>query len=246
MNKFETKIKKALKIEAEQSPDYWESISKKTNIPYNGGMIMKKTTKSKIFKLRYAVPAVCGLALVVMFTFINFQSNKPSDLGGDVIGNQTVENLNINNILSSMSAKIRLPENGTTETLSYDAYLEKAGMNLELELPAGLENTDDAYVYYNEDGSEFMMSGFTFHNPSTGAYLTIRFQKEALPITDTRFQLEKQEVSTINGEDIVIGYNKELDTYFTTFMYQGIGYELNGVQGISQEDFISVIQSILQ
>ena len=244
MNKFEAKIKKSLGTEAEQSPDYWESISKKTNIPYNGRMIMKKITKSNMFKLRYAVPAVCGLALVAIIFLTNIPGNNPS--GGDLVDNQTVENLQINNIVSSNGAKIRLPENGTTEAVSYNDYLVQAGMNLDLWLPTGLENTEDAYVYYNEDGSEFMMSGYTFSNLSTGSYLMVRFQKDVLPMTDTKYQLENQVTSTINGEDIVIGYSEELDAYFTTFIYDGIGYELTGMQGISQDDFISIIQSILQ
>ena len=246
MNKFEAKVKESLKTAAEQTPDYWEDISKKTNIPYNGRIIMKKSPERNIFRLRYLVPATCGLALVAMLAFINFPGNNAPNLGGDVTSTQTVENLNINNILSTISAKIRLPENGTTEELSYDAYLEKTGMGLDLWLPTGLDTKENAFVYYNEDGTEFMMSGFAFSNPSTGANIRIRFQQGNLPITDVRYQLEKEAVSTINGEDIVIGYNKELDAYVTTFMYQDIGYELSGGQGVSQDDFIQVVQSILQ
>jgi hypothetical protein len=244
MNKFETKVKEALIEEAEQTPDYWETIAKKTKISYNGGIIMKKSPKRNIFKLRYAVPVVCGLALVAVLSFTNIFENKAPILNGS--GNQTVQTLQINSILSSTGAKIRLPENGTTEAISYEAYLEKANLNLDLWLPTGLENTEDAYVYYNQDGSEFMMSGYSFSNPNGGAYLMIRFQKDTLPITDTRYQLENQEVSTINGEDIVIGYSKDLDAYFTTFIYKGMGYEVTGMQGISQDDFVHIIQSILQ
>lgn len=244
MNKFEAKIKKSLKMEAEQSPDYWESISKKTNIPYNGRINMKKLPERKILRLRYAVPAVCGLALLAILFLTKIPGNNPS--GGDLVNTQTVENLKINNITSSIGAKIGLPENGTTETVSYEDYLVQAGMSLELSLPTGLENTEDAYVYYNEDGTEFMMSGYTFSNSSTGESLTVRFQKDVLPMTDTKYQLENQEISTINGEDIVIGYSKDLDAYFTTFIYKGIGYELTGMQGISQDNFISIVQSILQ
>ena len=145
-----------------------------------------------------------------------------------------------------MGSKIGLPENGTTETVSYESYLEKANMNIDLWLPTGLENTEDAYVYYNEDGTVFMMSGYTFSNPNSGENLTIRFQNDTLPLTDTRYQLENEEVTIINGEDIIIGYYKELDSYYTAFMYKSIGYELTGMQGISQEDFIKVIQSIIQ
>jgi len=246
MNKFESKIKKSLMETAEQTPDYWENISKKTKIPYNGRIIMKKSTKRNIFQLRYILPAACGLALVALLIFINFNGNMAPISNNEGLSNQTVENLQINSILSSTSAKIMLPENGTTETLSYDAYLEQTGMNLDLFLPTGLINTEDAFIYYNEDGSEFMMSGYTFSDQSTGAYLMIRFQQGTLPMTDVRYQLENQEVSTINGEDIVIGYSKDLDMYFSTFMYKGTGYELNGALGIAQDDFISVIQSILQ
>lgn len=162
------------------------------------------------------------------------------------ISNSKVENLFINNIVGSMGAKIRLPENGTTETLSYETYLEQAGMNLNLWLPTGFKNAEDAFVYYNEDGTEFMMSGYTFSNPSSGESLTIRFQNDTLPLTDTRYQLENQETTSINGEDIVIGYYKDLDAYFTSFIYKGIGYELTGMQGLSQDDFIHIVQSILQ
>lgn len=195
---------------------------------------MKNSPKRNLLRLRYIVPAVCGLALVVMLSLISFPNNNK------------VENLVINNIVGSTGAKIRLPENGTTETLSYENYLEKAGMNLDLWLPTGLENTDDAYVYYNDDGSEFMMSGYTFSNPSSGESLIIKFQKDALPMTDTRYQLENEKVTTINGVDVVIGYSKDLDAYLTAFIYKGIGYELTGMQGISQEDFIRIIQSIIQ
>ena len=234
MSKFEFKLKESLKDEAAQAPDYWENISRKANIPYNGRMIMKKSPKTNLFRLRYFVPAVCGLALIVMLSLVNFQNNNK------------VDNLFINNIVSSMGSKIRLPENGTTETLSYETYLDQAGMNLDLWLPTGLENTEDAFVYYNEDGTIFMMSGYTFINSSSGESLTIRFQEGALPLTDTRYQLENEKATTINGEDIVIGYYKDLDTYFTTFIYKGIGYELTTMQGISQEDFINIIQSVLQ
>jgi len=245
MNKLESKIKKSLMEAAEQTPDYWENISKKTNVPYNGRTIMKNSNKRNIFQLRYLLPTACGLAIVAMLIFINF-GNKPPISNDEGLSNQTVENLQINSILSSTSAKIMLPENGTTETLSYDAYLEQTEMNLDLFLPTGLINTEDAFIYYNEDGSEFMMSGYTFNNQNTGAYLTIRFQQGTLPMTDVRYQLENQEVSTINGEDIVIGYSKDLDMYFSTFMYKGTGFELNGAQGITQDDLIRVIQSILQ
>jgi len=234
MSKFEFKLKEALKEEAAQVPDYWENISKKANIPYNGRITMKESPKRNLLRLRYVIPVVCGLAFVVMLSLISFPNNNK------------VENLFINNIVGSMGSKIGLPENGTTQTVSYETYLEKANMNLDLWLPTGLENTEDAYVYYNEDGTIFMMSGYTFSNPSSGESLTIRFQNDTLPLTDTRYQLENEEITIINGEGIVIGYYKELDAYYTAFMYKGIGYDLTGMQGISQEDFINVIQSIIQ
>jgi len=246
MSKFEAKLKKALHESVANTPDYWEDISKKTNIPYDGRMIMKKTPERNIFRLRYAVPAVCGFALVAVLLLTNIMGNKQPNLGGDVNGTQTVENLQINNIISSIGAKIRIPEDGTTETVPYDKYLEQAGMSLNLWLPKGLANTEDAFVYYNADGSEFMMGGYTFSDPSTGESLLIRFQKDSLPITDTKYQFDNQLSSKINGEDIVIGYSAEQDAYYTTFIYKGIGYDLTGTQGFSQEDFISVIQSILQ
>lgn len=234
MSKFEFKLKESLKEEAAQAPDYWENISRKANIPYNGRiMTLKKSPEKNLFRLRYLVPVVC-LAIVVMLSLIKFPNNNK------------VENLIINNIVGSMGSKIRLPENGTTETVSYETYLEQADMDLDLWLPTGLENKEDAYVYYNEDGTLFMMSGYTFRNPSSGESLTIRFQNDSLPLTDTRYQLENEEPTKINGEDIVIGYYKDLDAYITAFMYKGMGYELTGMQGISQEDLIKVIQSIIQ
>ncbi|MDF2943297.1 MAG: hypothetical protein K0S01_2155 [Herbinix sp.] len=246
MNKFEAEVKEALKTSSEHTPDYWENISKKTNIPYNGRIIMKNSPKKNIFRVRYIAPAVCAFALVATIPFLPGLGNNSPSKGNDVANIQTVENLNINNISNAISAKIRLPENGTTETISYDNYLKQANMNLNLWLPTGLEKSEDAFIYYNEDGSEFMMSGYHFSNPSTGATLSIRFQHGALPMTDLKYQLENEETSTINGEDIVIGYSKDLDAYCTTFMYEDIGYELSGSQGISQDDFVHVIQSIVQ
>lgn len=205
---------------------------------------MEKTTKKNSFKLRYAVTAFCGLALVATLAATNLLGDKAPVSDSNIT--QSVENLQINNISTSIGAKIRIPENGTTETVAFKDYLNKAGMNLDLFIPEGLENTDDAFVYYNADGSEFMMSGYTFSNPGTGAYLTVRFQKDRLPITDTKYLMDTEDTSTINGEDVVIGYSKDLGTYYSTFIYQGIGYELTGGQGISQDDFIKVIQSILQ
>lgn len=234
MSKFEFKLKEALKREATNAPDYWDNISKKANIHYNGRITMKESPKRNLLRLRYVIPAVFGLAFVVMLSLISFPNNNK------------VESIVINNIGGSMGSKIGLPENGTTDTVSYETYLERANMDLDLWLPKGLENTEDAYVYYNEDGTIFMMSGYTFSNPSSGESLTIRFQEDSLPLTDTRYQLENEEITTINDEDIVIGYYKELDAYYTAFIYQGIGYDLTGMQGISQEDFINVIQSILQ
>jgi|GEM_PF-6392508 len=234
MSKFEFKLKESLKEEALQAPDYWEKISKKANIPYNGRMTMKESPKRNLLRLRYVMPAVFGLAFIVMLSMISLPNNNK------------VENLIINNIVGSMGSKIALPENGTTENVSYETYLEKANMNLDLWLPTGLNNTEDAYVYYNEDGTIFMMSGYTFSNPSTGESLTVRFQNDTLPLTDTMYQLENEEATTINGEKVVIGYYEELDTYYTAFIHKGIGYELISMQGISQEDFINVIQSIIQ
>jgi hypothetical protein len=244
MKKFESKLKEALKNDAAQAPDYWENISQKTNITLNRRMIMEKTTKRNSFKLRYAVPAFCGLALVATLAATNFLGDKAPISDSNIT--QSVENLQINNISTSIGAKIKLPENGTTETVAYKDYLTKAGMNLDLYVPEGLENTDDAFVYYNADGSEFMMSGYTFHNSGTGAYLTVRFQKDTLPMTDTKYLMDTEDTSTINGEDVVIGYSKDLGAYYSTFIYQGIGYELTGGQGVTQDDFVKVIQSILQ
>lgn len=244
MNRFESKLKEALKNDAAQTPDYWENISQKTNITWNRRMYMEKTTKKNNFKLRYAVPAFCGLALVATLAATNLLGDKAPVSDSNIT--QSVENLQINNISTSIGAKIRIPENGTTETVAFKDYLNKAGMNLDLFIPEGLENTDDAFVYYNADGSEFMMSGYTFLNPGTGAYLTVRFQKDRLPITDTKYLMDTEDTSTINEEDVVIGYSKDLGVYYSTFIYQGIGYELTGGQGVSQDDFVKVIQSILQ
>lgn len=254
-NSFEKDLKE--KLMSQDTPDYWDGILKKIkagkNIDYK---------HKKIVKLRnWYTYVAAGIAIIVCSViFLNqfvgmstnntdtaqIQSEQDNNIVNEAV-NKIENNIYINQVSSLAKSKIKLPEGYYSENMTYTQYTNSVGLNKIMKLPSDMSILrDSTKVYYNSDGSIFMMNGFKFELSSNeDKYIKIRIQKDTIPLTDLLYELSTEIESNIGNSKLVIGYNKESDIYISNFINNGIGFSLEA-KAISQEEVVKFIESIVE
>lgn len=91
-------------------------------------------------------------------------------------------------------------------------------------------------IYWDQNLLNFSSDGF-----ERSVHLEVR--KNGFPILDYLHFRGNEEASVINGTDVLIGLT-ESGYYYARFMYRDVGFVLDA-NGVSQDEFISIIRSLL-
>ncbi len=266
-NSFEKDLKKKLIAEAEETPNYWGKISKKLDLEENRQVTYQRK-KILSIRPRYALIAasfviICSFMLADNFLGYPFNSIKgnDSDTAANIVNTDKVKSgennnslsienkIHINKINNLSSTKIKLPDGYYTKELSYNQYISELGINKNIEIPKDMFiSKDTTKIYYNPDGSIFLMNGFVYSTPSQDnkdRSVQLRFQQGQIPLTDLLYAFDTETESSFGSTNAVIGYNEKTDTFISNFIHEEIGYSLKAV-GLSQDEFVQIIASIVQ
>ncbi len=107
---------------------------------------------------------------------------------------------------------------------------------------------DEFYGIYRKDGGSgdvyWDQTVLNYSNEDFTRSVNIEIKKGSLPVLDYGFGKSSEEKSIINTWEVVIGYS-ESSGYHAIFMYKNVGFCVNA-KGVSQDEFIAVLSSILK
>lgn len=132
--------------------------------------------------------------------------------------------------------------------LNRDQAKEYYGVNIFPDIPGDLVETDETeFRIYKRNGG----AGETYWDINPVSYfsgdysrkVTVEAGKACYPLSDFLFYDSSKTKSVINGTEIAI---EQADEYFLAqFIYKGTGFQITA-KGLSQEEFISVLSSIVK
>lgn len=119
-------------------------------------------------------------------------------------------------------------------------------------VPDGMTRyTGPHILYFDKDGNVlFYRYGYTYRenlNDYTSKSLEVNVAKGQKAYNDVIYPAAAQVKSSINGVSMFIGHAnlKGKDLYLAEFSYQNIGYYIEGESGVTQDEFIKIIESIV-
>lgn len=164
--------------------------------------------------------------------------------------------LYFNQIVKEDFSKIKLPEGAYRSEIELDEYISFLGSDPRPTwLPEGMEESSrQVQLWYYENG-DVLNSSWTFHyssdfENSEAKRIDIDVDKGVLPSTDISI-LGEEQVSYIDKIEIIVGHMivdqnpKTNNLYYAEFIYNGIGYRITSENGVTQEEFIKLLKSII-
>ncbi|MCM1989043.1 DUF4367 domain-containing protein [Oceanirhabdus seepicola] len=140
------------------------------------------------------------------------------------------------------------PKTTTERSLTQKEYIEYLGVDPRPSyMIAGLieQPVDNLMIIKNKNGTMAYDNGyFNYFSEDNNKVLTISTSKGGYPKNCALIATESESKSNINGIEVNVGHSLD-SMYVATFMYKGIGYEIESYN-ISQKEFINVLVSILQ
>jgi len=140
------------------------------------------------------------------------------------------------------------PETTTERFLTKKEYIEYLGVDPRPSyMAAGLieQPANKLMIIENKDGTIAFDNGyFNYYSQDNKKSLTVSTSKGGYPKNCALIATESESKSNINGIEVNVGHSLD-SMYVATFMYKGIGYEIESYN-ISQKEFINVLVSILQ
>ena len=135
-------------------------------------------------------------------------------------------------------------------------------------VPEDLQQKEESYYVIVNDMGEILQNLFSasYAAPRDGDYaplqrkLSIEVAKEEIPLQCGVYLYDSEEISQINGLPVGVGYCQlsygpytgegktpagYYDVYVAEFIYEGIGYYIEG-RNLTQTEFIQVLQSIIR
>lgn len=153
----------------------------------------------------------------------------------------------INNLsdFALSESKICIPVDAVNKTYTWKELCEYYGKDVSFQsLP---ETFDDDIknqtfeMYVDSDGNVVYDNVELYYQATSDQYIRLIVAKEKLPVTDE--MCIGGVYSTINGKQLEI--YKVNDTYYSAFIYDGIGYNLTA-RGLSQDEYIELLKEKIQ
>lgn len=197
---------------------------------------------AKMKKKRKRAFAGCLLCLFIGFGVLLRAYIPPADFAPD---NKIV----VNAIEGISSAKLKLdlrPEDRVEMTQA--EMISYYGVDYVPEVPADILPWDDRQSLYKRDGGSgkvyFDQNILNFSNQDFSRTVHLEVAKGSYPLIDYLHFDPDAETSTISGVDVLLGQTTS-GFYYAKFTYKEVGFVLDA-QGVSQDEFISIIVSIVE
>lgn len=133
--------------------------------------------------------------------------------------------------------------------MSLDEMKQYYGVDIEPVVPADIKPWEDdgQYGVYKKDGG----TGEIYYETTVLNYSSEDFKREVhleiskgrIPLYDCVFS-GTEEKSVINNLEVCIGLTDN-GYYYTEFMYHGVGFTIDA-NGVSQEEFVNIISSVIK
>lgn len=157
--------------------------------------------------------------------------------------------LNFGELTPPMDSILYFDPKTTTERLfTQKEYIEYLGVEPRPSyIPEGLieQPVDNINVVENKNGTMAFDNGcFNYNSKDNKKILTITTSKGDYPKNCGLIANESNNKSNIDGIEVNVGYDQH-SKYVATFIFKGIGYEIESVN-ITQDEFINVLISVIQ
>lgn len=108
---------------------------------------------------------------------------------------------------------------------------------------------DEEFGVYKRNGGTgeiyFDFNILNYSNETFSKGINIEIQKGSLPTSDCVFLDEYDEKSIINNVEVAIGQDTNNEYYFAEFLLHNVGFRFI-VEGLTQDEFVAVISSLIQ
>ena len=166
--------------------------------------------------------------------------------------------LYFNQIEKAESAKMKLPEGAYKSAIELEEYISYLGYDPRPTwLPEDMKELERLVQLWYYENDDILDSSCRFYysdyfGDSKAKRIDIDVDKGKLPNTDISI-LGEEKTSYINNIEIIMGhmvmdkiYDANNDLYYAEFIYNGIGYRITAENGVTQEEFIKVLKSIIR
>lgn len=191
-------------------------------------------------------------------------SNNQDDIVTNLVEGEHEDNvilsngeLYFNQIEKTEFTKMKLPEGAYISEIRLEEYISYLGSDPRpVWVLEDMEQSErPVRIWYDQNGDIFD-SSWVFHyssdfENSKAKRIEIGVEKRKIPTTDIII-LGEQKVSSINNTEIIMGHTimdknheSNKDLYYAEFINNGIGYRVTAEGGVTQEEFIKVLQSII-
>ncbi len=176
----------------------------------------------------------------------NFDESKGESPDNPAANNKIV--INTISGISSNKMRINLAVEDFVE-MSREEMIEYYGIDYFPDVPADMKaweggrlgvfkrNGGTGEVYWDQDVLNYSNEEITRH-------INIEVAKGNIPFLDYGMFSVEDETSVINNVELKIGLTDE-GHYFTEFMYKNVGFIISA-EGLTQDEFVSVIASIIK
>lgn len=176
-----------------------------------------------------------------------FEESKGESADNPAANNKIIVH-QIDAVSDDMAMNIALMADDFT-AMDKGALNEYYGMNVVPSVPEDLEEWEDQQhgIYRRNGGTGEVYwdsNGFTFSNEDFSRSVNVEIKKDSMPLCDYFFYHSTEERSIINNIEIAIGQSSN-GYYYAQFMNQNVGFQIVG-EGLSQEEFVAVISSLIQ
>lgn len=125
---------------------------------------------------------------------------------------------------------------------------EYYGINIFPTVPDDIKEWEGQHGIYRRNGGtgEVYWDGkvFNYSNEDFSRTVNIEIKKDSLPLYHYVLLEEADEKSVINNVEVVIAHS-DTGYYYTQFMYHNVGFQIIA-GGLSQDEFVAVIESLIQ
>lgn len=233
------------------------------------GKYKKKQIRRRKIILRTVTP-VCCLCLVGAIVFGIWQSNQQNPLQEqtledalypgikdtfDISKGETPDDPDANNKIIIHSID-EIPAGRMNIALFRDDFVgmdqdeinSYYGFSFLPELPEDLQPRKGSYGIFRRDGGTgeiyWDQNQYTFANENNSRWVCMTVAKEKLPFFDFRIPTKQLEYSVICNIEILLEQTPD-GVYCAEFLHKNAGFYI-AAAGLSQEEFIAVITSVLQ
>jgi hypothetical protein len=208
--------------------------------------VQTNNTKAKLVSFKYGLIMTASLTIAIICLYnLNFNKNMPKTEEYILLQNGKVF---FNNVESVQQAKIALPDGAIETSWSFKQVQDYFETDfLPKYIPSSIKGNsiEDSVSIYLDKSESVVFDNISYHyGDSDERGLAVTVSKNKLPIKDEIFITNNTQMSNINDTDILI-LETSPNYYYASFLYDGVGYIITAY-GISQSEFIKILQSIAQ